>query len=78
MFRGKVKFGWAIFFIVSSCFVLGHAEPQSAPAASSDAHVAREIEAAEVSFTAALTTVDLPKLDHLLTEDFTWTTPAET
>ena len=37
------------------------------------AGVAREIDAAEVSFMDSLVAVDIQKLEQLLTDDFTWT-----
>jgi len=73
MFPGTLRISLMVFFVSLLCFASGRAEPQAAPASLTDARVAQEVDAAEVSFTTALIAVDIPKLEQLLADDFTWT-----
>jgi len=73
MFPGKLKTTLAALSVFLFCFTMARAEPQGVPASMADASLAQEVDAAEVSFTKALTAVDIPKLEQLLTDDFAWT-----
>ncbi len=72
MFQSSVKLSWAVFFFLF-CFATGRVEAQGTAANTTGVPVAQEVDAAELSFTSALITVDIPKLEQLLTDDFTWT-----
>lgn len=59
-------------------FSAGRGEAQgtvadATPVSAGPASVVQEVEAAELSFTSGLVAVDIPKLERLLTDDFTWT-----
>ncbi len=72
MFSSSVRISLAVFFFLF-CFATGRAETQGTAANTTGVPVAQEVDAAEISFTTALIAVDIPKLEQLLTDDFTWT-----
>lgn len=71
----RTTWGVSLMIFFLSVFLLGFANgsvTSQAGRASIDARIAQEIDAAEVSFTAALIAVDISKLERLLADDFTW------
>ena len=58
--------GIVLVLILSFSTVRGEAQGIVSP-------VAQEVDAAELAFTSGLVDVDIPKLELLLTDDFTWT-----
>ncbi len=75
--KGSVRITGVVLVLILS-FSTGRGEAQGTVADATLASarpvgVAQEVDAAELSFTDALVAVDIPKLERLLTDDFTWT-----
>ena len=75
--KGSVRIAGVVLVLILS-FSTGRGEAQGTVAdvtlaSARPVGVAQEVDAAELSFTDALVAVDIPKLERLLTDDFTWT-----
>lgn len=75
--KGSVRITGVVLVLILS-FSTGRGEAQGTVAdatlaSARPASVVQEVDAAELSFTDALVAVDIPKLERLLTDDFTWT-----
>lgn len=75
--KGSVRITGVVLILILS-FSTGRGEAQGTVAdatlaSARPASVVQEVDAAELSFTDALVAVDIPKLERLLTDDFTWT-----
>ncbi len=75
--KGSVRITGVVLVLILS-FSTGRGEAQGTVAdvtlaSARPVGVAQEVDAAELSFTDALVAVDIPKLERLLTDDFTWT-----
>lgn len=73
MFCNTLGVSLIVVLVSLACPAKGRAEPQTVPAGLIDARVTQEVDAAEASFTTALIAADIPRLEQLLADDFTWT-----